>query len=148
MKPVLLLSVICLSASCNSFKEKSKSTINKAGEVVAEAGSEFADGIKKGVEKTFASQVVFSADLTKKGLQAGKVIINSTDSSTDNILSVYLIFGDNINQQVTLKVFTEAGQEYGRVTQTVKGNKGEAGYTDFIFDKRTNIDGKGKITFE
>jgi hypothetical protein len=148
MKPVLLLSVIFLSASCNSFKEKTKSTINKAGEVVAEAGSEFADGVKKGVEKTFTTQAVLSADLTGKGLQTGKIIISSTDSTTDNIVSAYLIFNGDINQPVTLKVFTDAGQEYGRVTQPVKGSKGEARYVDFIFDKRTNIDGKGKLSFE
>jgi hypothetical protein len=81
-------------------------------------------------------------------LQTGKIIINSTDSSTDNIVSAYLIFNGDISQPVTLKVFSDAGQEYGRVTQTVKGVKGEARYIDFIFDKRTNIDGKGKITFE
>ena len=31
---------------------------------------------------------------------------------------------------------------------SIKGNKGEAKYFEFEFDKRTNIDGKGKITFE
>jgi hypothetical protein len=45
-------------------------------------------------------------------------------------------------------VISEDGQEYGRVTQHVKGNKGDAGFTDFVFDKRTNIDGRGKLLFE
>ena len=148
MKSVLLFTVIFLSAACNSFKEKSKNTINKAGEVVAKAGSEFADGVQKGVERTFNTQAVLSADLTGKGLQTGKIIINSTDSSTDNIVSAYLIFNGDINQPVTLKVFSDAGLEYGRVTQTLKGTKGEARYVDFIFDKRTNIDGKGNVSFE
>jgi len=30
----------------------------------------------------------------------------------------------------------------------IKAQKGEAKYFDFVFDQRTNIDGKGVITFE
>lgn len=148
MKILLLMGLAATFASCNSFKEKSKNTINKAGEVVGKAGSEFADGMKKGVEKTFANPVELSADLKAKGLQTGKIIINGTDSSTDNIVSAYFIFTADINQSITMKLFTDAGQEFGRVGQPVKAAKGEARYVDFVFDKRTNIDGKGKITLE
>jgi len=38
--------------------------------------------------------------------------------------------------------------EYGRVSKTVTGITGEGKYFDFVFDKRTNIDGRGKISFE
>jgi hypothetical protein len=148
MQLVALFLTVSLLASCNSFKEKSKNTINKAGEVVGKAGSEFADGMKKGVEKTFANPVELSADLKAKGLQTGKIIINGTDSTTDNIVSAYFIFNGDMNQAVTMKLFNDAGQEFGRVSQPVKAAKGEARYIDFIFDKRTNIDGKGKIILE
>jgi hypothetical protein len=56
--PILLLIVL----SCHWAAEKSKETVNKAGEVVAKAGSEFSQGIAKGVEKTFQNEVVLSAD--------------------------------------------------------------------------------------
>jgi hypothetical protein len=148
MKLVSILAAIVIFASCNSFKEKSKNTINKAGEVVGKAGSEFADGMKKGVEKTFTNPMELSADLKAKGLQTGKIIINGTDSTTDNIVSAYLIFNGDINQSVTMKLFSDAGQEFGRANQPLKAAKGEARYVDFVFDKRTNIDGKGKITLE
>jgi hypothetical protein len=148
MQLVALILAVSLLVSCNSFKEKSKNTINKAGEVVGKAGSEFADGMKKGVEKTFANPVELSADLKAKGLQTGKIIINGTDSTTDNIVSAYFIFNGDMNQAVTMKLFNDAGQEFGRVSQPVKAAKGEARYIDFIFDKRTNIDGKGKIILE
>jgi hypothetical protein len=143
---VVLLSV--LAVSCNWAKEKTKETVNKTGEAVGKAGSEFADGLAKGVEKTFQSDIKFSDQLNQQGLRSGKVIINGTDSTTDNILTPYLIFDGNIDQQITVKVFTGSGQEYGRVTQQVKGQKGEAKYIDFVFDKRTNIDGKSRIVFE
>ncbi len=61
---------------------------------------------------------------------------------------MYLIFDNNFNKKVTLKVFDEDGQEYGRITQLINGEKNEAKYVDFVFDKRTNIDGKGKVSFE
>jgi hypothetical protein len=134
--------------SCNWAKQKTKESINKTGEVVAKTGSEFVNGVSKGIEKDFQNEVVFSDRLNKQGLKSGKIIIRGTDSSTDNILTTYLIFDDNFDQNVTIKVISEAGQEYGRVTQHITGQKGDAKYFDFIFDKRTNIDGRGKLLFE
>jgi hypothetical protein len=148
MKLVLFLALIAGLAACDSVKEKSKEAINKAGEVAGKAGSEFADGMRKGVEKTFSNPVELSAGLQAKGLQTGKILIAGSDSTTDNIVSAYCIFSDNIDQPVTMKLFSDTGQEFGRVTVPLKGNKGEARYIDFVFDKRTNIDGKGKITME
>jgi hypothetical protein len=144
----LIFSLAIITASCNWAKQKTKETVHKTGEVVAKAGSEFADGISKGVEKTFENEVKISEPLTSQGLQSGKIVINSTDSTSDNVITAYLIFNNNIEQEITVKVFTPAGQEYGRVKQKIKGKKGEANYVDFIFDKRTNIDGKGIIQFE
>ena len=59
-----------------------------------------------------------------------------------------MIFENDIDENVTVKVFNENGLEYGRVSQKVKGQKGDAKYVDLVFDKRTNIDGRGKVTFE
>lgn len=144
----LIFSLAIISVSCNWAKQKTKETVNKTGEVVAKAGSEFANGVSKGVEKTFENEVRISEKLTRQGLQSGKTIINSTDSTTDNVITAYLIFNDNIEQEITVKVLTSTGQEYGRVRQKITGKKGDANYVDFIFDKRTNIDGKGTIQFE
>lgn len=148
MKYVLLLSATLLLTSCDWFKQKTKETVNKSGEIVAKTGAEFANGVSKGIEKTFEHAVVISGPLQQAGLSTGKIIINSTDSSIDNILTVYMIFGARIDRPVTLKVFSEAGQEYGRVTRQVQGQANEARYVDFVFDRRTNIDGKGKLSFE
>ncbi len=143
---ITLLSLLTLS--CNWAKQKTKETINKSGEVAAKTGSEFIDGVSKGVEKTFENKVKISGALSKDGLHVGKVLIQSSDSATDNKLGAYLIYNNTIDKKVTIKIFTESGDEYGRLVQTLKGNKGEAGYVDFIFDKRTNIDSRGTITIE
>ncbi|MBY0427105.1 MAG: hypothetical protein K2Q22_15830 [Cytophagales bacterium] len=147
MKYLLLLFPLALS-SCDWAKQKTKETVNKTGEVVAKTGSEFVDGVSKGIEKTFQNEVVFSEPLKKHGLSSGKIIIHGTDSSSNNILTTYLIFNGNVDQDITIKVFSDEGQEYGRVKQHIAGVQGEAKYVDFVFDKRTNIDGKGKLIFE
>jgi hypothetical protein len=148
MKYLIILSTTLFFASCNWAKQKTKDTINKTGEVVAKTGSEFADGLQKGVEKTFENEVAISADLSKAGFQTGKIIINGTDSTTDNILTAYIIFNENIDKSIIVKVFEDAGKEYGRATYKLIGKKNESKYIDIVFDNRTNIDGKGKLVFE
>ena len=44
-----------------------------------------------------------------------------------------------------MRVINKEGEEYGRIVQEVTGKKDEAKYVDFVFDKRTNIDSKGKL---
>lgn len=52
--------------SCNWAKEKTKETANKTGEVVATAGSEFANGVAKGVEKHFPIKLFYRNNLSEK----------------------------------------------------------------------------------
>ncbi|WP_217607121.1 hypothetical protein [Chitinophaga sp. GbtcB8] len=148
MRYTLILLTAIFFISCNWAKQKAKNTVNKTGEIVAKTGAEFADGVAQGVEKTFKNEVIISKELKNCGLSSGKIIINSSDSTVDNVLTAYLIFDKTIEKTITIKVFNQDGQEYGRVRQAVKGEIGEAKYIDFVFDKRTNIDGKGKVTFE
>jgi len=148
MKKIFLILIFASMTSCNWFKEKTKETINKSGEIVSKSGSEFIDGVSKGVEKTFQSKIEFSTELKKSGLSSGKIIINNSENGIDNVLTVYIIYGNKIKKNITVKVFDENNQEYGRTSKIISGNSSEAKYVDFEFDKRTNIDGKGKITFE
>lgn len=140
-----LFALTISTLACNRIKDKTKASVNKVGEVVATAGSEFADGVNKGVEKTFENEIRISEDLTKNGLSIGKTVINSSDSATDNILTVYIIFENDFNQKVTLKTLTDKGLEYGRTSMNIKAGAGDAKYFDFAFDKRTNLDGKSII---
>ncbi len=127
---------------------KSISETLKSDKNVAQTGSEFVNGVSKGIEKTFANEGKLSEHLIAAGLKPGKMTTHGSDSTTDNVLTAYLIFEKDFNQQVTAKVFDESGQEYGRSMLLIKAQKGEAKYFDFVFDQRTNIDGKGVITFE
>lgn len=141
--------MLCINLTgCNWFKEKSKNTINKSGEIVSKSGSEFLDGVSKGIEKTFQSKVYFSEALSDQKISAGRIVINTDEDGNQNILSVYMIFASDFEREITAKIFDENNQEYGRTKTKILGKAGEAKYMDFQFDKRTNIEGKGRITFE
>lgn len=148
MKYISLFLVLLVGVSCTWTKQKTKETANKAGEAVGQVGSEFAEGVAKGVVKTFDNEIQFSDELKRKGLKNGKILVTSSDSAADNVLTPYLIFDDNFDQRITVKVFTASGQEFGRTSLQVKGQKGEARYVDFVFDKRTNIDPRSKVSIE
>ncbi|MFL5743082.1 MAG: hypothetical protein ACJ751_00350, partial [Niastella sp.] len=83
----LIIGLALVTASCNWAEKKAKDTVNKTGEVVGKAGSEFVNGVAKGVEKTFENEVKFSDPLLKQGLEAGKIIIRSSDQHSDDIIS-------------------------------------------------------------
>jgi len=134
--------------SCNWAKEKTRQTVNKSGEVIAKTGSEFVDGVSKGVEKTFQNEIIISDELKNGGLKTGKIIINNSDSAQNNVLTTYLIFDEDMNKEIIVKVFDENNNEYGRTIQKIRAEKGEAKYFDFGFEKRVNIESKGKIVFE
>lgn len=149
VKPfIFILLTIFTLTSCHWAKNKAKHAVNKTGEIVAKTGSEFGNGIYKGVKKTFQNNIQLSDELKEEGLEFGEVTINSTDTTTDNVLTTYIIFNKDFNQNITFKLFDEDGKEYGRLTQKIAGKKGQAKYFDFTFDKRVNIGVKGKITVE
>lgn len=145
---ILFLLISTAISSCDWAKDKTKNAVNKAGEIVGKTGSEFGDGIYKGVKKTFENEVKISDELKAKGLELGEVLINSTDSTTDNILTAYVIFNDNFEEEITIKVINENGKEYGRLTEKIKAEKGKARHIDFTFEKHVNIGTKGNITIE
>lgn len=49
---------------------------------------------------------------------------------------------------VLAKAYDKTGLELGRARLDIKAKAGEAGYYDFIFDKRSYIEVKSRITFE
>jgi uncharacterized protein with FMN-binding domain len=146
---ILTFAVVTFTlSSCDWAKDKTKKSVNKAGEIVGKTGSEFGDGVYRGVKKTFENDVKISDQLKAKGLEFGEVVINSTDSTTNNVLTAYVIFNDNFDQEFMIKVFNENGKEYGRLKEKLKGEKGSAKHIDFIFDKHVNIGVKGNISVE
>ena len=140
MKYLLILSV-CLSVfSCN---------FNKSGKALGESASEFVEGVSDGVKTTFENQLVISDPLKNKGIETGKVLIeNDSLGHSLNVVTVYMIFSKDFNSKITAKVEDKNGNESGRLIKEVKAKSGEAKYVDFVFDGRTEIDAKSKITMD
>jgi hypothetical protein len=151
MKKQIIFSAAILAltlSSCDWAIDKSQKAVNKAGEIVGKTGSEFGDGLYKGVKKTFENEVKISDQLIAKGIDFGEITINGTDSTSENILTIYVIFNADFNNEITVKLLNENKKEYGRITQKIKGQKGTTQYVDFIFDKRVNIGTKGSISID
>ena len=142
--PVFFLLALLVSA-CSSGDVKEK--INQAGDVAGQTVGEFASGISSGVERAFEVKMELSAPLQAAGISLGKVSLNDS-SGHDNILTVYMIFSADFNGMITTKAFDKKGAEMGRVKVPVGKKKEEAGFVEFRFDPRTNIDTDSKIILE
>jgi hypothetical protein len=139
-----LVSILLLSCSTSTVKEK----INKAGDVAGQTAGEFIEGASKGLQKAFDVQVAPTASFTAKGLALGKTTVTSDAKATDNVLVVYLIFNQDYSGKLTAKIFDDKQAEMGRSTILVTGKKDDAKYVEFHFDKRANMDSKHRITIE
>ena len=146
--PIFLATLIALLAACDRVKQTAKETINKTGETVGRSTTEFADGVSEGIDKTYQSSLAVSPELQQAGLRAGRFSVGSTDSSQHNVLTAYLIFDKDFSREILVQVMDRKGVEYGRVRQHVAGTKGEAGYFDFVFNKRTRFESKSSIRIE
>ncbi|MBT1685332.1 hypothetical protein [Dawidia soli] len=127
---VFALSILAIT-SCSI-----KRTGEKAGEVVGE----FVKGASSGVQRPFKVEVKLSDPLKQKGLTLGKILIASDTLGVDNLVSVYCIFKENFQDTLVLKAFDNDGLETGRSRLPITAQKGGAGYYDFPFDRRTNLD--------
>jgi hypothetical protein len=143
---ILMSLMIC---ACDGLKQKTKESINKGGEVVGKTATEFIEGVTEGVDKTLQCELSLSEDLLEKGLQTGKFSIESDSlGGKNNLLTLYLIFNKDFSSTIVAKVYDKNGLEIGRAKLAILGRAGDAGYYDFVFDKRTYIEVRSKITFE
>ena len=147
-----LLTIMFLAlgiGACETVKEKTKSTINQGGEAVGKTATEFIEGVSEGVDKTLQCEIVLSNTLIEKGLKTGKFSVNNDDTGgLNNTLVLYIIFDKDFSQELTAKSYDKSGLENGRTKVMVEGKAGEAKYYDFVFDKRTYIEAKSKVTIE
>ena len=151
MKHVIATFILTLFlfSSCDRVKSGAKNTINKGGEVVGKTATEFIEGVSEGIDETLDCKISLSEDLKKKGIKTGKFAINNDSlNGINNMLTVYLIFDNDFNGTITAKAFDKNGLEIGRKKMEAESNAGEAGYCDFVFDKRTQIEVRSKIILE
>lgn len=146
---IMLILITSMIMACDGLKQKTKETINKGGEAVGKTATEFIEGVTEGVDKTLQCELSLSEDLLEKGLRTGKFSVeNDSIGGKNNLLTLYIIFNKDFNSTIISKIFDKNGLEIGRTKLSVNGRAGDAGYYDFVFDKRTYIEARSKISFE
>ena len=143
---ILAIGISICTVSCNRVKSKSKEVINKTGETVGEAATEFVEGVTEGIDNTLACDLTLSKELTAQGLSLGVFSVESEYfTENGNVLRTYLIFEQDFNSDITAIVTNKMEQETGRSTISIEAKSGSADYYEFIFDERTHIDVKSII---
>ncbi len=142
----LLAITLFTLTGCQQIKDKSKAAIKEGGNAVGQGASQFVDGVKDGVDLTFQSQIVVDSGLVHAGFRTGKFSIAKPDSVY--ILTVYGIYDRTVDRELFVRVYDEKGQEYGRGHTHATGHTGEAGYIDFRFDPRTDIESRSKFVLQ
>lgn len=139
------MTMLPLLTACNGLRNETDNVIGKSGEVVGKSAGEFFSGVGEGVEKTLDCKVILSDELKNKGLSTGVYTIESSTAGAQNVFTLYFIFAKDFSGEVQARVKDPSGAEKGRVTRSISDKAGNAGYTEFAFDPRTNIESKNVI---
>ena len=145
---IITLSVLMLLVSCGRIRENAKETINKSGKTVGKTATEFFEGVSEGIDKTLQCELSLSDSLIDRGVKTGKFMIDNAEGGRNNQLTIYLIFDKDFKSSVSAKAFDKNGLEIGRAKIDVEQKADEAGYFDFVFDKRSYIEARSKIVLE
>jgi len=147
MRYFLILLLLISNISCNQVKEKAKDAINTTGEITGTAASEFAKGVTEGIDKSYGSELILSQNILDKGISFSQFSFES-NSSSRNILRVYLIFSKDFNSSLLVKSFNKEGKENGRTTLQINEKANNAKFFDFVFDEKTYLEANSKISIE
>lgn len=150
---VLNFTLICILLSfaiaCNDVSDTAKKVVNKSGEVVGETASDFIEGVGKGIWQSLDCNIFLDSALVALGLESGKyAILSSPQGGENNLLTIYFIFNQDFNQEISIVAKDKNDLEIGRTTKKIKGSKGSAEYFDIEFHKRTYIEAKSNIYFK
>ena len=105
----------------------------KAGaEAVSKGVGEVVKGVSKGFDASLQSVAVkVVPELGARGLQVTRA------TRKDRTVSVYVITDKAFSGPLILRALDDKGVEVGRAKVALKGEAGDAAYTDFPFDERT-----------
>ena len=140
----LLFLLVSIAFSCDRIGNGAKDVLHEGGRKAGRVAGEVMEGMADGVERSFDVELGLSESIRQAGVSSGEFHVKS-DSTTDDLLAVYLIFEQRFEDTVLARVINQHGLEKGRVYLPVKARAGQAGYYDFRFDPRTNMDAKDHV---
>jgi hypothetical protein len=113
-----------------------------AGESLSEGVTKSIKGVGQGVENALAIDIRLAQDLQKSGIKAtnAQLMEKQTDTGKEiNGMSVYIVCGNGLSGKLLLKAIDKRNNEIGRTNAKVSFEANDAGFVDFIFDKRVAL---------
>ncbi|HRH69539.1 MAG TPA: hypothetical protein PLB89_08545 [Flavobacteriales bacterium] len=144
MRSLVLIPLVLLSA-CNWAGEKTKSVLNKGGELAGSAATEVIEGVTTGIEDTWSVDVRLSEDLKVQGLALGKTSFESDSAGRTNTLIVYLSSERAITDTLTAVAYDQAGAEMGRTSIPLNIPAGSGDFHLLRFQAYTDLERKGRV---
>ncbi|MDR2237201.1 MAG: hypothetical protein LBE92_13855 [Chryseobacterium sp.] len=112
----------------------------KTGEITGKTVTAFGKSAYDGAGKVLRNKTVLSPQLQKKGIEAGKIVLEG-----NNVLQVYVIFTDDFKGDMMIRVKDINNEEIGRSTKFIEGKIGQANYFSFTFNQLTDIQDQSTI---
>jgi|AntDeeMinimDraft_5_1070356.scaffolds.fasta_scaffold00936_6 hypothetical protein len=144
---LLALFMVGLLISCGDDKQShSQNDSNKTDDKYKSIANE------RVIDRTNArikNDIELSDPLKARGLELGKVRIMTSDTAaTDHILRAYLIFEKDFMDELRISVTDKNGLEYGRLNKSIERKAGDAGFIEFVFTSKTDIEDESHILIE
>lgn len=154
-----LAAVVFGFLSCERVKEKANdaidagaekvgSAIDSGAQAVGKTATDVVNNIDIGITKSSKVDIQLSDELKKSGLSFGKYYVRNDQDGNENTLSLYLISDQNIDRELSAKLFDKKGVEMGRTKLRLKQAKGDAAYRDFVFDPKISFEYQSKLVIE
>lgn len=144
-KLVAIIATSIFLQSCDVFNGQSQNPLEKTAESAKSLGNQLVSTVSSKVSSIIKCEVILGENLQKAGLHSGKVTFSSSKDANDNILSLYLIFDKKFEGKFQIKAYDDNGLEYGRIISSVSSNQNKAGYYEFVFDKKVNLEYNSKF---
>jgi hypothetical protein len=144
-KPLLGLVLCTVLSACNWAEHKTKSALNKGGELAGSAATEVIEGVTTGVERTWSVDVSLSKELQEQGLALGKVSSEIGLDDRENKVILYLSASRAYQDTIVALAFDKDGLEMGRTAFVVEAQAGSGDFHVVQFQRFTDLERKSRV---
>jgi hypothetical protein len=145
IKLLPFLALCTALAACNWAEHKTKSALNKGGELAGSAATEVIEGVTTGVERTWSVDVSLSDTLLKRGLKLGKVSSEIGLDGRENRVILYISAALAFNDTISAVAFDKDGLEMGRTRIAIEASAGSGEFHEVQFQRFTDLERKSRV---
>lgn len=141
----LQVAVCAVFFGCNWAEHKTRSVLNKGGELAGRAATEVIEGVTTGVERTWSLDVSLSDALLDQGLKLGKVDPEIGLDGRQNKVVMYISAARPFQDTVVAVAFNKDGLEMGRTAFMINAAAGSGGFCVAQFQNFTDLERKSRV---